>query len=106
MAIDLKDIITMTELRTNLAEIVNEVHNLRNKKVVTVNGKPAIQIQNALKAEDIENEIKELRKENDVLKTLLGIKRGLEAYLKGEFVDHEVAEKRFEKYITDIQKKK
>lgn len=53
----------------------------------------------------IKNKTEDLCKENYVLETLVGIKRGLEAYRKGEFVDHEVAEKRFEKYLSDIHHK-
>ena len=101
MTISVKDIITMTEFRTHLAEIMNEVHKSQNKKVVTINGKPAIQIQNAVKAEDIENEIQDLRKENDTLKTLFGLKRGLEAYLKGDYIEQEEAKKRFERFLTN-----
>ena len=52
----------------------------------------------------INKKIEESRQENDILKTLLGIKRGLEAYLKGQFVDHEVAEQRFKKYLSDVNK--
>jgi predicted transcriptional regulator len=53
----------------------------------------------------IKNKTEDLCKENDILITLLGIKRGLEAYLKGEFVEHEIAEKRFEKYLSNVHYK-
>jgi len=41
------------------------------------------------------------KKENDVLKTLLGIRQGVEAYLRGQFVEHKKAEKRFERYLSN-----
>jgi len=53
----------------------------------------------------IKNKTKEVCNESDILKTILGIKRGLEAYLEGQVVDHEAAEKRFEKYLSDIHYK-
>lgn len=49
----------------------------------------------------IKNKTADLCKQNDILITLSGIKRGLEAYLRGEFVEHKVAEKRFEKYLLN-----
>jgi len=101
MSFDLQDIITMTELRTHLAEVLNEIQMNHNKKLVTVNGKPVIQIQEAQQAEKLEKENYALKEENEILKTLLGLKKGLESYLKQEYLEHEQVEERFEMLLNN-----
>jgi len=101
MSFNIQDIITISELRTNLADILNEIQTNRNKKLVTVNGKPAVQIQEALHAEKLEKENFRLKEENEILKTLLGLKKGMDAYLKQEYLEHEEVEKRFAMLLND-----
>lgn len=101
MSYNLKDIITMTELRTHLAEVLNEIQGNQGKKLITVNGKPAVQIQDAVLTEGVEQENISLKEENEVLKTLLGLKTGLEAYQEKRYLEHDEAMKICEHFYPE-----
>ena len=93
--------ITLKELKDNPQKVINDILILGKKKQILINGKTEIEIlltQDIIKAE---SKLKELEKENEALKFILGVKQGLQDYNEGNIVDHEVVREKFERYLTN-----
>ena len=93
--------ITLKELKDNPQKVINDILVLGKKKQILINGKTEIEIlltQDFIKAE---SKLKELEKENEALKFILGVKQGLQDYNEGNIVDHKVVREKFERYLTN-----
>jgi len=93
-----KDILTLEEFEKNTTGILNNVLTSGKKRTILMDGKAAIEIQKTDQVTSAERKLKELLEENESLKFILGVKKGLEDYQAGRLIDHEVVRDRFEKY--------
>jgi predicted transcriptional regulator len=94
-----KDILTLEEFEKNTIDILNNILTSGKKRTILMDGKAAIEIQKTDQVTSAERKLKELQEENESLKFILGVKKGLEDYKEGRLIDHEVIRDRFEKYL-------
>ena len=95
------DTITLKDLENNSQKIINDILISGEKKKILFNGKTEIEILLAQDRIKVESKLQKLEEENEALKFILGVKRGLQDYKEGKMVDHEIVRKKFERYLTD-----
>jgi PHD/YefM family antitoxin component YafN of YafNO toxin-antitoxin module len=85
MELNMDDIIPISEFRDNLGRFVEDLQSHGGKKVVTINGKPALGVMEAQELEHTLNELMKLREENEKIKILMGVLKGMDEIERGEF---------------------
>jgi len=94
-----QDIFTLEEFEKNTKDILINILTSGKRRTILMDGKAATEIQKAEHVTMAEKKLTELQEENESLKFILGVKKGLEDYQEGRLIGHEVVRDRFEKYL-------